>query len=321
MSLSAVSMVAGIKIRNTDTDDITAFPVIDGSNLNYNQSFFQHMQEALPDPSFSTVMGMKPDITCSTTQITTAFSQLGINGLSINADDVDNPRVLSFLLKKAQNLGNRIADDETVHLEYSAQMGLIYITGGQFNHQAPSTLDLRFVPISNGNAPLVYAGNATIDFDTANQGMSNDVYTLDSIKFGSTLIEGNINVGLQMNQQMIEQGADNDLYSTFCCLGSRSPVFRFTGHDIGNYTSTFRPQGPASMSQLILYLRRKTKYGEHRPKTDTVHASLTCAYNHWTINQISGSVNQPATGGYEVRPIINAIDGNIITLATGIAIP
>jgi hypothetical protein len=322
MSLNQLYFVAGLKIRNVVDDEIVPLHVTDNTNLNYNQTFYQHMQEALPDPSFSTVMGMRPDITCTTTQIQTCLGTIGLNGLKIDEEDDAFGWTLAFLLKKGANLGNRIADATGVHLEYYATKGLLYMTGGQFNHQQPSTIDLRFVPVWNGtNAPLVYSGVETIDFDSANQGMNNDIYTLDSVKFGSTVIQGNINVGLQMNQQMIEQGADSDLYTSFCCLGTRSPVFRFTGHDIDNYTTTFRPQGPTSMSQMILYLRRKTKYGEHRPKTDTVHASLTCAYNHWTINQVSGSAGQPGTAGYEVRPIINAIDGNIIQLATGIAIP
>lgn len=297
MSIDALYYLAGLTIEGAEAANEGEMRVVEQLDAPLNQQFFDVFQESHPEPTTSTIMAIKPELTFRT-HAWEALNLCGYAGLASSAAD---PRTGTLYFRTAANLGTRVTRDDESHLRFQLHDFLMYITSLRMPYQQPAMADVRLKPVWDGTtAPFLYGGlDAALPFTTTPY---NRLYTLSLVKFGTTVIDQHSDITINFNQQMAELGADDDIYDSTAVINSMRPEIMLMGYDFTRF-NYFGEGGPASPATVTMFLRRKKENGTYYANNTSNHIKLTMTSNHWTAEKISGSQNTPGMLGTRLRPL------------------
>lgn len=295
-AIDVLYYLAGLTVEDDIPSMVQELRVIEQLDAPLNQQFFDVFQESHPEPTTSTVMAVKPELTFRS-HAWEALSICGYTGLASQADAL---LTSTLWFRRAENLGTRIARDGD-HLRYQLHNFLMYITSLRASFQTPAMADLRLKPVWDGTTPpFAYGGiDSPIPFTATPY---NRVYTLALIKFGATVIDQNAEMTINFNQQMAELGSDDDIYDSTCVINSLRPEILISGYDFDQF-NTFGESGNPTPASVVIFLRRKKENGTYYANNTSNHIRITITSNHWVVDKVGGNMNAPGMFHTRLRPL------------------
>jgi hypothetical protein len=297
MAIDFLNYFAGLTVEDDADTMVHELRVIEQMDAPLNQQFFDIFQESHPEPTTSTIMAVKPELTFRTH----AWEALSICGYTGLASSYETPLTSTLWFRRAQNLGTREARDDPSHVRYQLNSFLMYITALRASFQTPAMCDLRLKPVWDGTtAPFTFGGiDGELPFTATPY---NRIYTLSKIKLGSTVIDQHAEMQINFNPQMAELGADDDIYDSTCVLNSMRPEILLSGYDFDSY-STFGEAGPGTPASVVIFLRRKKENGTYYANNTSNHIRITITSNHWVVDKVGGAMNAPGMFHTRLRPL------------------
>jgi hypothetical protein len=266
-----------------------------------NQQLLTGMAAGHPEPLFQSIMGAKPACNFTTPQLKTLLDATGVFGLDTSAGNTD------FLFRRAKNLGTRQPSSGTGstvnHKRIRAASGLMYPTQIVAEYQREVMAHVRYKPVSSDGetAPWTPAGNLTL----ANTPTAQEFFTLGAIYIGGQYIRGAKRLSINLSPKMIEEGAEDNLYDTYCAVEEIQPVVEIEGLSWDQWTAIGLTG--LALTDVEIYFRKKLNYGTHVPKATAQHISFTATKALSIVPFSRGGGNTPVRTG--VRIAIAAPDG------------
>jgi hypothetical protein len=297
MPIDTLYYLAGLTIEGAAAANEGELRVVEQLDAPLNQQFFDVFQESHPEPTTSTIMAIKPELTFRTH----AWEALNLCGYAGLASQADEPRTGTLYFRTAANLGTRVSRDDESHLRFQVHDFLMYITSLRLPYQQPAMADVRLKPAWDGTtAPFLYGGvDAALPFTTT---PFNRLYTLSMIKFATTVIDQHSDVTINFNQQVAELGADDDIYDSTAVINSIRPEILLSGYDFTRF-NYFTEAGPGSVGTVTLFLRRKKENGTYYANNSANHIKIVMTANHWVAEKVSGGMNAPGMISTRLRPL------------------
>jgi hypothetical protein len=303
MSVSSVWVLHGVQTPSnfySVLEDATPAPTIDA---------MVQFASGHPQPLFTAVRGLKPEIVFRTMMVGTAIAELGLFGADLSAGNVD------LYYKKVTDHGVREAAASLVHLRLRMVNAFAYIRSIRAAHRQEGSCEVRVVsPYDGVNAPIVAAGSQAL----AGTPAAAEFYGLGPVSINSVAQGGVQDAQIELNPDVMELGDASETYDTFCAVRSIQPVVTVRGLDTAPWTA-YGAAG-AALSALSVYLRRKAPDGHNVADGTASHVKISGTSGLVTIDNSSGGGNTEVQTG--VRIFCRATDStvNAITLASGSAI-
>jgi hypothetical protein len=183
----------------------------------------------LPFPLFTANNRTNPGVTFDTTQVSTI---LNLSGALSSIVDLSGANT-DLYFKKIADLGRRTADASGAHMRF--RMSQAFLSLGQISagHNSEASASVRVGTTYDGtNSPLVPAGSQVLAGTPTHA--ENFVAGPIEINTGSGLVQipGVESMTIDFGRQVMEMGADGELYNTFAACQFYSPVItvRCTEH-------------------------------------------------------------------------------------------
>lgn len=272
-----------------------------------NQTVLQGMAAGHPQPLFTAIMGAKPAAEFTTTQIKTALDALGLFGLDTSGGNTD------FLWRRGANLGARQPDSGGDHKRLRAAAGLLYWLELTANYQEEAMLRCRYKPISTDGetAPWIPAGSLSLtDVPTGSER-----FTLGKTYLNGVQIRGVKTLRLALNPTMTEEGADDNLFDTYCGIEEVRPTVTLEGLSWAQWTAQGL-MGDAIEAPLEIYFRRKLADGAHVAIGTASHIRIRGLAGLAYAAGSRGGNNTPSTTGVEIPLRATSGSGNVLEINT-----
>jgi hypothetical protein len=241
----------------------------------------------LPFPLFAANMSTNPGVTLDTPQVKSILDLSGALSSIVNLSGGNT----DLYFKKVDDLGRRVADASPAHLRFrmsQAWLSLGQITAG---HNREATASIRVGTTFDGtNNPLVPAGSTAL----AGTSTSAEHFVAGpaSINLGAGVVAlpGVEDVTIDFGRQVLEVGADGELYITFAACQSYSPVITLRSYE--NIWTTYGLNGSVSTA-VNVWLRKVAPTGRVANATEE-HILFTGTTGLVTVDESGGGVNEPS---------------------------
>lgn len=266
-----------------------------------------------PQPLALHAHGIRPAITFSTKQLATLLTATGVFGYSHSGGSSD----IVFYLKKAADLGVRVADATTEHLRYVAEQGLLTWNNISVGQDSEAMAQCAYVPTYDGtNAPLIPAGAVALSGTPT----AAEVFTLGPVKFNGTAISGVESWSLDLGNAMYQIAADGEPYLSFLGVQQIEPVLTIRGVNAVAQL-TYGLAGTAIASSWSVALKRMATDGGHVANGTSSHIVIAGTVGTIEPTDVSGNGNAPMQSEIRVRLRAPNAAGNAlgITIATTIS--
>lgn len=305
MSVSTVYVVHGLLLPST------AF-LCQLNNARVSSGVIPSTQFAIghPQPLALHTHGVRPSITADTKQLSTLLTATGVFGYDSSAGNLD------FFLKKASDLGVRVADATAEHLRYRATQGLLTWNNISVSQDGEATAQIAFIPTYDGsNAPLVPAGTVALSGTPT----AAEVYTLGPVKFAGAAISGVESWSLDLGQQLYQIAADGEPYLSFVGVQQIEPVLTIRGVN-AVHQLTYGLAGSAISVSWQIYLKRMAADGTHVANGTSSHIAIAGGAGMIEPTDNAGAGNAPVQSELRVRLRATAAGSNAIGLTIGTTI-
>lgn len=263
-----------------------------------------------PEPLALHVHGIRPSITADTKQLATLLTATGVFGYDSSAGNLD------FFLKKATDLGLRVANATTEHLRYRATQGLLTWSNISVAQDGEASAQIAFIPTYDGsNVPLVPAGSVALSGTPT----AAEVYTLGPVKFAGSAISGVESWSLDLGQQLYQIAADGEPYLSFVGVQQVEPVLTIRGVNAVNQL-TYGLAGTAVSVSWQVYLKRLSADGGHVANGTSSHISISGGAGIIEPTDNAGAGNAPVQNELRVRLRATSAGANAIGLTIGTTI-
>lgn len=218
-----------------------------------------------PYPLFTGAHTMKPEISGRSPAIETLLTATGLTGLDTSAGNTD------FYLKKATDLGIRVANATTGHLRFRATQGLLITQRITARHGQIAEAEFRYLPTWDGtNNPLVAAGSVAL----AGAEAGAEWFTLGPVSFNSVQIPGVEEVTYDFGIALYEEGSDGEPYLTFAGVKELNPVMVTVRTKEATVWTSYTAEGTA-LANFTGYLRAKAQDGINEANATAAHVKFT----------------------------------------------
>lgn len=271
-----------------------------------NQVIMQGVSAGHPFPMFRAIAGAKPDCQFVSPQCKTIIDALGLLGLDVSSANTD------FLFRRGDNCGARQANTGGDHKRLRGASGFMYMTEINADYQNPTTIRVRYKPISadGATAPWVPAGSLSItDLPAATE-----YFTLGKVYINSTLVQGIKGVRIAFNHVMREEGAADDIYDTYCGVDSMSPVITLRGLTWAAWSS-YGLTGASFGNGVEIYLRKKAADGIHVATATTQHIKISSGYGLAVATGSQTGDNNATEHGIDLHTRVNSGDPEAAALS------
>ncbi len=212
------------------------------------------MTAGLPEPAFTSIRSIKPDLVAQSMQCKTILDACNTGGAAPYGADLSAGNT-DLYYQDAPNKGSRTAAASLLHQRFRLAKAMLYWTAIRATHQQDAQIDFRLKPVWDGtNVPLVAAGAVAL----AGTSVGNERYTLGGASINGVAISGLQQMDVESGVQLEEEGSDGELYDSFCGIETAQPVVRLTGRTI-EWWNTYG-LGTA-LTALSLYLIQKNATG------------------------------------------------------------
>jgi hypothetical protein len=179
------------------------------------------------DPTYAAVMGQRPTLTFTTTDIYAALSSFGIDGTAISSGKV--------ALQKLAEGGVRSSSAD--HILLTIANGIVVPTTLNATQGAQATLSYTaHITSSDGTtAPITMTVNNLWSAITSAIGTSSGVanaFTLGPVSINGTTLDGVQNVSVDFGINVFVADSDGQPYPTFASIMTRQPVITFSTYDL-----------------------------------------------------------------------------------------
>lgn len=277
MSVSTVHVLHGIVNSSTFISQISnARPITDLQTLVAQSA-------GLPFPLFVGNMGTNPSIPFDTTQLKTI---LDLTGALTSITDLSGANT-DLHFKKVTDLGRRVADATTDHLRFRMSQAWLSLERITASNRGEATASCRLGTTYDGtNAPLVPAGSLAL----AGTPTSAFHYVTGPVVLNTVQLPGVEDITIDFGRQVMEMGADGELYNTFAACQFYSPVITIRGYT--NAWATYGLNGTA-LTAMTVYLRKVTTDGRVANGTEE-HIAFTATAGLISVEESTGGNNEPS---------------------------
>jgi len=263
-----------------------------------------------PQPLALHVHGVRPAITFATKQLATLLTATGVFGYDSSAGNVD------FFLKKAADLGLRVADATAEHLRYRATQGLLTWSSIAVAQDGEAMAQCAYTPTYDGtNAPLVPAGSVAL----SGVPTAAEVYTLGPVKFGGVALAGVEGWSLELGNSLYQIAADGEPYLSFVGVQEIQPVLTIRGVNAVAQLTYGLEGSPVSVNWGV-FLRRKAADGTNVANGTASHISISGGAGIIEPLDVSGNGNAAMQSEIRVRLRATAAGSNALGLTIGTTI-
>jgi hypothetical protein len=221
-------------------------------------------------PQFNGSHMAAPDIRFKVHQLQTAMSVV-IQGDYYVSRRLDNHMTYCHY-KAGQNLGMRVADATTSHLQMLGERNCMFVVekwGANDGQLAWAQLRLCFVyQPSIGSNPLV----ATSGVALTAQSLVGNLHTLGPVAVNGTTLRGVTSLVCDNNVTYDEVASSGEGFLTYCSVKNYKPVYTIQTRQ-ADYLATFGGKG-TELTSLLGYLRNKVLGGINEPDAALYHISF-----------------------------------------------
>jgi hypothetical protein len=277
MAISTVYGLHGI------INSATFLSQISNARVTPDMEYLVAQSAGLPFPLFCANMGVNPGVTFDTTQVKTVLDLTGALSSIVDLSGANTD--LHF--KKFSDLGRRVADATAEHIRMrmsQAWLSLGQITAG---HNSEASASVKVGTTYDGtNAPIVPAGTLAL----AGTPTSAEHFVAGPVKVNTVSLPGVESITIDFGRQVMESGADGELYKTFAAQQFYSPVVTIRGFT--QAWSTYGLNG-TTITALSVWLRKVDDNGRVADAT-TEHILFSGTAGIITVDETSGGNNEPA---------------------------
>lgn len=303
MSVSTLFVLHGINSY------LNFYSQLEDTTPQANHQMIQSYAAGFPEPLFTGVVGLKPDVTFRCSQIATLIGDFGLFGSDLSSGNTD------LYYKKLVNRGNRVADATTSHMRFRMAKAFGYMRSITAGHQSEAKADVRIVPIYDGtNVPIIPAGSVAL----AGTPSSAEHFCLGPISINGSALPGAQNMTLDFGCQVDESGSDSEPWTSFLSLENIRPTITITGLAIEPWTS-YGVIGTA-LTSFTMYLRKVSKEATggvpYIADGTGAHIKFTATAGLITPISSSGGDNTKVTTGLKIT--LDAADTSTRSLVMAI---
>lgn len=286
MPVTVAYVVHGVNTPSSFYSQITNGQVATGTNI-LTATPSGHFE-----PTFRAVQSQMPTLEFTTTQLATAFGEFGSVGVGTSSDT-------DFYSKAVTALGTRTADASLVHNRYRISESLGYMASFNAPHNGDGTCDIRIVPNYDGtNEPIVPAGSLAL----AGTSTAAEHFGAGPVEIAGTLLNGVQNISCDFAVELIEAGAETEIWNTFTAIATIVPVFTITTLTEATF-ATFGLDGTAlSGAGVKMWLRKKNADGTNVADAVAEHIKISVATGLVVPQDTSGDGGTPNTTTLMVYP-------------------
>jgi hypothetical protein len=302
MSVPSVYVLHGIQTPNN------FYSVVNDATPRSLLEALTQFASGFPEPLFTAVRAVRPEIVFTTHQVGTAISEFGLTGAALNGGNTD------LYYKKVTDHGARYADASAVHIRLRAANAFGYCRSFRAKHRQDGTVEIRIAcPYDGTNLPIVAAGSVAL----AGTAAASEFYTLGPVTVNGAACGGDELV-VDLNPEMIEIGDEGEIYDTFCAVKTIRPTVMVKGVNMAPWTS-YGVTG-AALTAFAGYFRRKTSDGNNVANGTASHVKFSCAQGLIAVEQSSGGGNNEAELNLKLYLRAASSAAHALTLASGSAI-
>lgn len=260
------------------------------------------------DPTFTSVTGISPRVTFSTSDVSAALGAIGLGGLALSSNAV-------------VYMQTRAADGEfqagANHMSWTLSNGLVVPRSLSVNQGGNASLTGEIIGRSTDgqSTPWTYSGTATLSGDNH----VDNLFTLGPISINGTEVgvvqSLNIDFGLNVS---VNRG-DDDIYPTFLHINSRRPTIRYTTEKPVNLNTIGLAGSAQGSTDSVIYLRARANDGVLVADGTTSHLSLTVDAGIITPMNASVQADGHWASEFVITPRYDGTN-DIVAIGTGVAI-
>lgn len=309
MAIGNIYVLHGVQTPDNfyaNVRDVTPSTVMD---------LMQEFAAGYPQPLFTAVRGIAPEIVIETPMVGTAITEFGLFGKNHTAGNVD------LYYKKVASQGVREADASLVHVRLRMQNAFGYIQQITAGHQQEAMARIRIVsPWDGVNEPIVPAGSLAL----AGTPAAAEFYGLGPVDINNTAVNGIRDLTVDLKAEVMELGDASELFHSFVAIRSVAPVI--TGRCLEQLWPTYTLDGTALVDDvngdgIELYLRRKASDGGNVANATANHVKLTGRQGLVTVESTAGGGNDEALTNFRVTlRQETALVNDVLTMAASVAI-
>jgi len=267
----------------------------------------------MPEPSWVSVMNVKPMLSFSTTEITRAFTLMDYQaGCAIGAGLTYT--ALNAYFAKAADLGVRTSG--SVNMKVANDRGLLIPTELSVAQGGEATIGASFYATATDGvtAPTVVTTGSAASAATME---ADQKYTLAKCSINGTTVNGVIGWSISFWAKHLTVSSDGGPYPKFCFIQDSDPIIKIRTNDAQNL-STFGLIGTAVSSASDFYLGAMSKAGVRVANATTSHIRVRAYQGLVTVGAVSASGNNPAECELTITPYKTG--SNFLLVSTGVAI-
>jgi len=295
--LQAIGLGGGTNLGElTDTTPSTNIDALVGMAAGY------------PEPLFSSIRAIRPDVRFSTVQLTDFFTAINAGTPPFCADQSAGNTDLWY--QDSANKASRTSSASLLHQRFRMAKAFLLWTRINARHREDATVDARLKPVWDGsNVPIVAAGTLALTITP----VATQRYTMGQVEINGVTLAGVQEWTLDSGLKIDEEGSEGEVYDSFAGIESTGPVFEITGRTI-EWWNTYG-LGTA-LTNITAFLIAKGPVGN-------VAAGTT---SHIKVVGTSGLIAPVQTQGIKsstkLRVYVQAPDAthNSLTITTGVAI-
>ncbi|MBW3538771.1 MAG: hypothetical protein KY476_00725 [Planctomycetes bacterium] len=308
MPVSKVFVLGALSTPNnnyTELEDATPTPTAE---------VMHEMAVGHPQPLFTALRSIKPEVVARLLQVGTAFAEFGLLGKDHSAGNTD------LFYRAAVDLGSMEAIATAAHVRLRMANAFCYLRSVKASHRQNASCELATVPTYDGvNEPIVPAGSQTLSITPA----ASEFYGLGPVKLNGTTLDGVQEFDVDFGVELIEAGDASDIWNTFIAIRMIKPVITIKGFNEEHW-ATYGIKGTA-LTSFTAYLRRKSSDGHNVADGGGTHASISLpagAGGLIVVENSSGGISDPAQTSLKIYPRAQsgAAGVNVLTLSSGVNI-
>jgi hypothetical protein len=307
MAVSTVHVLHGIVNSSTFLSQIVnARPITDAQTMIAQSA-------GLPFPLFTGTIGVNPAVPFETTQLKTI---LDLSGALSSIVDLSGANT-DLHFKKVTDLGRRLADATTGHLRFRMAQAFLSLERISAGHNSEAVASCLLGTTYDGtNSPLVPAGSLAL----AGTPVGATHWLAGPVKLNGSTLPGVENIDISFNRQVMQMGADGELYPTFAACQFYSPVITIRCYE--HVWATYGIDGTAlsgSAGAFTAYLRKVSNVGRVAAAT-TEHIAFTGTTGVVHVEEATGGNNDASMVTVRVTLVGADASTEPIAVSTGSAI-
>lgn len=271
-----------------------------------------------PHDHFAATTAVKPDFTCSTSQVKTLLDKFGAtSGAATAALTGGN---IDLYYKKVDNLGLRVAAATAQHRRFRGTAAMLVLNTLSTDHRGIASIDFRVVFQFDGvNPPLVPAGNlALVGTPQAAQ-----QYTLGPLLVNGVQVPAIVSGRWNAAVNLFADGSESEVYDSYLAAQTVNSLFSFGTLEVGVW-DTLGLSGAKVLSGsggAVWYLRKRDANGMYVANATPEHISISIPHGKAVVLNSSGGGANRLAHQLQIRAVQPSDNSSPVLINTAVAIP